>query len=329
MLDVVEDLLRDPADGLLARDILGTDDPRRIADQVAAFVGEPIANCALFTQSVGAVFVLDLVRGERIVVKVHAFGPGSRTFETLDELEAVYAAQGELAACGVACARVLAPPRSFGEGRVAAVMSYLPAPPPDDPHAPATGAAMARELARIKGLLAGCKLPQRWQLPATLFAPAHNALFDLHRAGGEWIDQRAAAARAVLETGATLASMHSDFSCANAIVAGGKIAAIYDLDSVCIADEPRIVAFAAVHFTYTGNAPWQWPSRDQAGAFVAAYEVARGKPFDRAERARLDAAAIYGLAYTARCEHGYVGGPSPGPSAMCAALAAAPDRYFD
>lgn len=125
MVDAIQDLLRDPADALLARDILGTDDPVRIAAQVAAHVGEPIASCELFTQSVGAVFVLDLARGERVVLKIHAFGPGSRTFETLGELEAVYAAQAELAAYGVACARVIAPPRSFGPGRAAAPDRYF------------------------------------------------------------------------------------------------------------------------------------------------------------------------------------------------------------
>jgi hypothetical protein len=328
MLDVIQDLLRDPEDALLARDILGTDDPARIAAEVAAYVGEPIASCALFTQSVGAVFVLDLVRGERVVVKVHAFGPGSRNFESLAELDAVYAAQASLAAAGVPCARVLAPPRSFGAGRAAAMMSYLAVPQRDDPHVPATGEAMAHELARVKGLLAGRDLPERWRLPVTLFAPAHNALFDFSRPGGAWIDERASAARAVLATGATLAAMHCDFSCANVIVAGGRVAAIYDVDSVAIVDEPRIVASAAVHYTYTSVAPWLWPSREQACAFVAAYEAGRGAPFDRGERARLDAAAIYALAYTARCEHGYVG-PSSGSSAMCAALEAAPDAYFD
>jgi hypothetical protein len=130
----------------------------------------------------------------------------------------------------------------------------------------------------------------------------------------------------LLATGATPTAMHADFSCANVVVAGGRVAAIYDADSVCVVDEPRVVASAAVHYTYTSVAPWIWPSREQARAFVAAYEAARGQPFDRAERARLDAAAIYALAYTARCEHGHAGGPT---GMMCAMLAAAPDCYFE
>jgi len=327
MLEAIQRVLRDPDDALLARDILGTDEAQRIADAVADHIGEPIASCVRFTQSVGAVFILDLARGERVVLKIHAFGQGSRTFESLAELEAVYAAQADLAARGVACARVLVPPRSFGPGRAAAVMSYLDVPVPDDPQVPTTGVALAHELARIKELLAGRALPERWRMPPTLFAPAHNVLFDFSRASGAWIDERAAAARAVLESGATVAAMHCDFSSANVLVAGGRVAAIFDVDSVALADEPRIVASAAIHYTYTGEGPWTWPTREQACAYVAAYEAARGTPFDRAERARLDAAAIYGLAYTARCEHGYVGA-SAGKSAMCELLAAAPDRYF-
>ena len=125
--------------------------------------------------------------------------------------------------------------------------------------------------------------------------------------------------------------MHSDVSCANLRVVGGRVAAIFDVDSLCLIDEPRCVASMAVHYTYTGDAPlpsgepaWAFPSRDEARAFVAAYEVARGRPFDRAERARLDAGAIYALAYTSRCEVGH-----SGEGGMCAELRAAPDAYFD
>ena len=321
---------------MLARDILGTIDPDAIARQVEAFV-PGVTGCPLFTQSVGAVFVLDA--GERIVLKVHAYGPGLRSFEMLAELEAVYAAQAALAAGGLPCARVLAPPRRFAPGRAAAIMSYLEVGPIDDPHAPTTPRALAvtaaeirvrlEASAEIRARLADHNLPVRTRLPPTLFPPAHNALFDLHHAGGEWIDARAARARAVLETGVTPAAMHSDVSCANVRVVAGRVAAIFDVDSVCMIDEERCVASMAVHYTYTGEAlpsgepAWAFPSRDEARAFVAAYESARGKPFDREERARLDAGAIYALAYTARCEIGH-----SGERGMCAELRAAPDAYF-
>jgi len=106
-------------------------------------------------------------------------------------------------------------------------------------------------------------------------------------------------------------------------VAGGAVAAVYDMDSVAWIDELRCVASVAVHFTYTGER-WTWPSRDEARAFVVDYEATRGRAFTAAERRRLDAAAIYALAYTARCEHGI----ADSDRAMCALLAAAPDAYF-
>lgn len=319
MRQVIAARLEDPEDVVLARDILGTIDPDEIAAQVEAFV-PGVTACTLFTQSVGAVFVLER-GGEKVVLKVHRFGPGMCDFEHEREIEAVYTAQAALADAGVACARVLEPPRRFSPGRAAAVMSYLDPGRADDPHAPPTGAAMAAEAARLTSLLAGRDLPSRSRMPATLFPPAHNALFDLHRAGGDWIDERARRARAVLDRGATLAAMHSDFSCANVRVVGGRVAAIYDMDSACIIDEARTVGSIAIHFTYAGDPPWTWPSRDEARAFVAAYEAAKGAPLDRE---RVSAAAIYAMAYTARCEHGHSG---PGP--MCQVLAAAPDRYFD
>lgn len=337
--DAIAERLCDPEDVVLARDILGTIDPDAIARQVEAFV-PGVTGCPLFIQSVGAVFVLDVTSGERLVLKVHAYGSRPRNFETLAELEAVYAAQDALATSGMPCARVLASPRRFSPGRAAAIMSYLDVGPIDDPHAPTTAPALAATAAEIRAQLggdaelrvrlAGHNLPVRTRLPATLFPPAHNALFDLHGPGGEWIDERARRARAVLETGVSPAAMHSDVSCANLRVVDGRVAAVFDVDSLCLIDEPRCVASMAVHFTYTGDAPlpsgepaWAFPSRDEARAFVAAYEAARGTPFDRSERARLDAGAIYALAYTSRCEVGH-----SGERGMCAELRAAPDAYF-
>jgi hypothetical protein len=207
-------------------------------------------------------------------------------------------------------------------------MSFVDAGAADDPHAPSTCRALAEMAAELAARARELPVPDALpvaRLPATLLPAAHNALFDLAAPGGEWIDARAARARAVLDRGEHMTVMHSDFSCANVRVVGGRVAAIYDMDSVCWIDEARCVASMAVHFTYAGDPPWTWPSRDEARAFVAAYEAARGRPFDRAERARLDAAAIYALAYTARCEHGHPGNAG----AMRAILADAPDAYFE
>ena len=68
--------------------------------------------------------------------------------------------------------------------------------------------------------------------------------------------------------------------------------------------EPVIVGEAARGFTFTWRIPVPLaPSLAESRAFVSEYEVARGAPFTAAERETAGAAAVYALAYTARCEH--------------------------
>jgi hypothetical protein len=163
-------------------------------------------------------------------------------------------------------------------------------------------------------------------LPAgALFPPPHNALFDLAAPGGEWIDARARAARAVLDAiPERPVVIHTDVSAANVRISDGAVVAVFDADSMARVDEMRALAGAAVHFTYTGEPGSTLPTRAEASAFVADYLRARGRPLDAAERARLDAAAIHAIAYTARCEHTR----SDGARAMAAVLRAAPDAFF-
>jgi aminoglycoside phosphotransferase (APT) family kinase protein len=312
----VVDLLRDPADQVLAASILGTTDPDAIVARVEGFAADAVARrvvgCLLFTQSVGAVFGLALDDARRVALKVHASSDGRRGPDAV-ALAAVYRVQAELAASGIPCAPVLAPPRPWDDaGRVAAVMGWLPGAAGDDPHAPAVGRAMAHAMA---GIVERCRavdasgLPTSALPPDLLFPPAHNALFDLTAPGGEWIDARARAAREVLDRIAERrVAMHTDVSGANVLVSGGVVRAIYDMDSVAWIDEMRALASAAVHFTYRGDGTWTWPSRAEARGFVRAYADARGAPLGDDERAKLDAAAIYAMAYTARCEHSVRGG---------------------
>jgi hypothetical protein len=127
--------------------------------------------------------------------------------------------------------------------------------------------------------------------------------------------------------------VHADVSAANVRVAGGAVVAVYDLDSVAVIDEMRALASAAVHFSYAGDPPWTWPTRAETRAFVDDYLAARGRPLDADERARLDASAIYVLAYTARCEHALATDARAAgrPAVACPmgdTLAAAPDDYL-
>jgi len=309
--EAIAGLLDDPLDRVLAQAILGTTEVGEIASRVDAFIaaqlGREVIGCPLFIQSVGAVFGLDLDDGTRVVMKVHAFRDRWRGFTSLDQLDAVYAAQHDLAAAGLPCARVVRPPVAFGAG-VAAITSWLPPVERDDPHAPSTRRALAAFLARTVAL--GAALPTRDRLlrstlpPDAVFQPPHNELFDFSAPEGAWIDEHARRARAVLDEPMPLVVMHTDVSCANMLVAGGAVVAAYDMDSIAWIDEARCLGSVAVHFTYTGEPDSRWPGRDQALAFVDDYEAERGARFTARERARIEAAMTYAIAYTARCERG-------------------------
>jgi len=125
--------------------------------------------------------------------------------------------------------------------------------------------------------------------------------------------------------------MKALWGAANVRVREGRICAIYDMDSVALVDEMRGLASTAVHHTYTGAERQQSvTSREQARAFVADYEVARARALTSFERERLNAAAIYAMAYTARCEHSRDPAGLQMEGSMRAALREAPSTgYLD
>jgi hypothetical protein len=333
----IGELLDHPTEGALdrklARTILGTEDVEAIASRVEEYarseLGREVAGCFLFIQSVGAVFGVELDSGERVVLKAHAIGGSAlRAFASFEELGAAYDAHTRMVERGFPCARVLRAPRLWPGGAVAA-MSFLDTPSGDDPHEPRVRRAMAEGLARSVELgrsLGDLRLP-RVELPRdAVFPPPHNALFDFSVPGGEWIDERARTARAVLDAEpGSVVVMHTDFSGANVRVIDGNMAAVFDMDSVAWIDEMRCLASVAVHFTYR-EGQWTWPTRQEAIAFVSDYIRARGRPLADREKRPLDAAAIYAMAYTSRCEHGMRPGEK-GP--MQRLLCAAPEAYFD
>ena len=67
--------LADPLDVKLAESLFGTSDPEAIAGRVERYCteafGASVASCDDVIQSVGAVFLLHLDDGQRVVLKVH------------------------------------------------------------------------------------------------------------------------------------------------------------------------------------------------------------------------------------------------------------------
>lgn len=311
VLQRVTELLRDPYDVKLAESIFGTVDASVISQRVEAFcrdrLGQAVLGCELFVQSIGAVFVLRLGSGERVVLKFYALQSGRvGTAGMIAELLAVYTVQAEFAKMGIACAEVIHTPVACDGGTVAA-MAYLDGTQAGDARNPAVCRAMAEALAglvRAGTAFRDTPMLPVVRMPAGLWPVPHSVLFDLSVPGGEWIDERARASRSVLDASAPPAILfHMDFSAANVRVRDGLVCAIYDMDSMALVDEMRGLAIAAVHYTYTGTPREATTSREQARAFVADYETARSKALTEVERQRLNAAAIYAMAYAARCEH--------------------------
>jgi hypothetical protein len=306
--------LEDPFDRQLARWIFGTESIDLIASRIERYCrqqfGAGVIGCEHLTLSVGAVAVLILETGEVIVLKAHSPDTTRQgACPSFEALQAVYRIQAQLAQGGFPCAEVLRPPEPWTYGSVAA-MSYLDPGEPGDPHDPEVRAAMAETFAavirQLEPLRSGPHLPVSLPPRTRLFPEPHNVLFDHSVPGGEWIDDLAREARGILDAGRdNFLLMHTDFSGANVRICDGRVRAVYDMDSVAIADETRILAGVAVSFTYTAaDEGWTWPTRAESIAFVDAYERHRPAPFTQAERERLDAAAIYSMAYTARSEHG-------------------------
>jgi hypothetical protein len=185
----IERLLQDPLDQPLARSILGTTSIEEIAGRVEAYCRAHL--------------------GALVVIKAH--GPDESPWGTAGSLEALtatYQVQAAAAAHGFPCAGVLRAPSRWDHGTVA-VMTHLEGRVSADPHRPEVRRAMAESCAELVRMIADHRtrpdLPVS-RLPAgQLWPRPHNVLFDLERPGADWIDERARAARAVLDAAAIYA----------------------------------------------------------------------------------------------------------------------------
>ena len=142
---------------------------------------------------------------------------------------------------------------------------------------------------------------------SSLAQRTHSKLFDFEAttAGAEWIDEIASKMQAIKLQGAgQLVLGHADWSVKHFRYIDEQVRVIYDWDSLVLEKEPVIVGHASINFTYNEffDGP-RFPTEEESQAFIADYEVARGKPFTPDEQQTLQAAKIASLAYGARCEH--------------------------
>jgi hypothetical protein len=308
MQHLIDQVLSDNA--ALTRSILGTADPEEIAARLHVFCEEHLRSrpkeiffCEL---SVGAAFGLCLQDGGRVFLKAH------KPDRPAEFLEAVRRVQGHLFERGFPCPRPLAGPASFGPG-FATTEEFVDDGEQVDAHEPVIRRRMAQALAQAIELAAEVRdvgaLSSGWAWPKDdLWPVPHNALFDFEATaeGAEWIDEIAAEAKRVMDGfhGRVVVG-HADWSVKHFRFAGGEITVVYDWDSLRLDKEAIIVGTAAATFpaTWSLEVASRAPSPEELWSFLEDYGAARGQLLSSEERGATAAAALYVMAYVARCEH--------------------------
>ena len=265
-------------------------------------LGSGIAVERWCNEGTGLVWGLDLDDGRAVVVKAHRHG-----FLPDEHLAAFVEVQRRVAAAYPWAPMPMAGPAPLGDRTATAETLVADGMPASDPETMA-GALRALVVA------AGTPPPGLFVLWSftELWPPPHQEHIDLHAAGGEWIDDIAAAARAQMQTQpeAPLVVGHVDWRCEHVLVDPDttELRAVHDWDSLTAGPEAWIAGAASVCFTVDFNArdgsPARWPSPLESAAFMAAYD-----PSGRLDAEQVRAAGDYHLAYIARCVHSVGGFP--------------------
>ena len=306
MSDVLR-VVADPGWRLSAEGVLGTTDPAEVSRRIGEFcrdvLAEDVEAIFFFELSVGAALGVRLRDERRVMVKVYS------PERPADFVQAVFRVQEFLSRQGFPCPRPLAAPASFGAG-LATAEEFVD----DGDQADAHDARIRRTLSNCLAELIRLTEPFRAEIALgrgfsilrhPVWPKPHSPIFDFERTalGAEWIDEFARRAREVLmDDRSPLVVGHSDWSVKHFRFVGNRVRVVYDWDSLMREREAFLVGTAAAHFTSVPP-DWRPPEQREAAAFVDEYERARATPFSAAERRAVQAAYVYGTAYTARCQH--------------------------
>ncbi|HET9731303.1 MAG TPA: hypothetical protein VFP54_01400 [Acidimicrobiales bacterium] len=303
-------------DPVVERVVFGVGDADLVAAEYDRFcrdhLGAPVADGRFYVTSVGCVAGVVLGDGRAVVIKAYQPRWG-RAF-----LEAVVRVQGHIADGGFPCGRPLCGPAPIGAGLATAETMV------EDPGQPPITADMlavsAGGLARVVALCAdadGSGLsPHPLDAPSgALYPEPHSPIFDFQAtaAGAGWIDDLAVAARDQRgRLAGTLVVAHTDWSARNVRLRPEGVVAAFDWDSLSLVAETTAVGNAAATWSAGEHAVETAPSAAEVAAYTRAYQAARGRAFTAGEWDAVGAAALWVLAYTARCEHSLApGGGGP------------------
>jgi hypothetical protein len=309
--------------GLTAVDeeIFGSADPSVIADVLARFCTAHLGGAPLgvhfYRASVGCVVGLRLATGGDVVLKAAQRRWGGAY------LRAVQTVQAHLASSGFPCPRPVLAPTPLAANRPNQVTGETLLSDPgmrsdrsaDSRRVSATGLAeqiaRCREIGSSSGaadhLVAALSThPMRGPVQG-LYPEPHSPLFDFAATarGAEWIDALALQARERRDGDDTAPVIaHTDWSARNVRIGDGRLRAVYDWDSVAVVPESSALGQAAATWCVTSEpGGGEFPTLEEMEAYVDDYEAGAGRELDGAQRGAVRAAAVWVLAYTARCEH--------------------------
>ncbi len=307
----LRDLLRghDVASGHLERAVFGTG----AADSIAALVtdtvrqefGQGVRGAHFYAASAGCVVGLVLEDGGAVVLKAYQPQWEERFLRATQRVQRV------VAETGFPCPMPLAGPLPIGRGW-ATVESFLPDPGPggvlDESCLDRSSAGLARLLRAAAGVEHDDleRHPHR-MAEGDLYPLPHNPVFDFDGTakGAEWIDDwaRLAVRRRGSDALPTVVA-YLDWSVRNVRMTASELVAVYDWDSVSLASEATTAGQAAATWRSTGDtADTHAPGADEIEQFILSFAGALGRPFSPLEMSVARAAAVWVMAYTARCEH--------------------------
>jgi hypothetical protein len=292
--------------GPLESDVFGTTDAVVVEEVLSslavAATGVEVRAGLWFRSSVTAVAGVVLDDGREIVVRAYQQS-ASTVF-----IDGVVRVQSHLASAGFPCATPLGAPVVVDgvHGRAESMISD-----PGSRRFDSWEMALSADgLARLVGLAAGLDPAGLEVHPMglpddELYPTPHSPLFDFPAtaAGADWIDEIAAAARvAITDREAVVA--HGDWSARNIRLGPAGLVCAYDWESLQYGPESKALGVAAATWRSLGepNVPLA-PSAPEIQRYIDLYERARRRPLSENQRRSACAAAVFALAYTARCEH--------------------------
>jgi Phosphotransferase enzyme family len=212
---------------------------------------------------------------------------------------------------GFPCPSPIAGPLPFGH-RLATIESFLSDPglhrPEGDELLERSSAGLVRLLRAAAGEKTdGLDLHPFRIAPGDLYPTPHSPGFDFPGTseGAEWIDEIARAAWVQRERAdGPPVIAHMDWSARNVRFNEHGVCAVYDWDSLSLASEAVVAGQSAATWRSTGStSDVLAPGSAEIEQYLAAFGAARGTPLSASELSAARSAAVWVMAYSARCEH--------------------------